>query len=356
MTAKVRVGLILCAVGASAVLLLLLRTGETKAPLAPQTNLEDSAGAVPAAGDLEAADAPAGPIPAPTHRNALLRAVPTPVQPPAPPQPPVVSAEARTATNAKRDAREPSPLVQAVTDPDHPQRKWLAAHELPGKHSAADIAVMAAYLTDHPIGAAEYLGEEFAHRNYIMDVLREQQEQWLLVTDAFVKMYSTPEQGDVMRGYALQHLCSLYIDNPEALPQADRKRIITTFRRALPEREEGTLAATALIGLHEVSRVDPKAIPAKELDSLALDLLRDPASGDLSRISALHIAGERRLTEAVPVARRYAADPGADWVVRMAAIWLLGQFDGETDLLEQMARDPDENIRHAALAALAREK
>lgn len=253
------------------------------------------------------------------------------------------------------NAREPSPLARAVTDPNNPRRKWLAVYELPGRHPPGDVAHMAAYLTENPIGADEYMGEEFAHRNYIMDVLREQQEQWPLVVDAFVKMFDDPAQGDVLRGYALQHLCSLYMDNPEALPQPEKDRIIAAFLAAMPMREQGTLAATALIGLHEVTRVAPDAIPAGKVDALALDLLRDAASGNLSRISALQIAGERGLRGAIPLARRHAADPQADWVVRMAAIWVLGEFDVETGLLQHLSRDKNENVRHAALAALAQE-
>lgn len=255
------------------------------------------------------------------------------------------------------DAQEPDrpvpPLIAAVTDPDNPRRKWLAVHELPGQHTAADTALLAAYLVDNPIGAAEYMGEEFAHRNYIMDVLREQVDSWPLVVDSLVRIYEEPRQGDVLQGYALQHLASLYIDNPQALPDTLKQRIIETFRGALPQREEGTLASTALIGLHEIERVDDAAaVTAREIERAVMDLLLDPASGNLARISALQIAGERGLTEAIPEARRRAVDPGQDWVVRMAAVWVLGQSGTNSDLIRQLADDPDENVRNAARSAL----
>ncbi len=252
------------------------------------------------------------------------------------------------------DAQHPAlpvpALIAAVTDPDNPKRKWLAIYELPGQHTAADTALLAAYLVDNPIGAAEYMGEEFAHRNYIMDVLREQVEAWPLVVDSLVRIYEEPRQGDVLQGYALQHLASLYIDNPQALPDALKQRIIDTFRDALPQREEGTLASTALIGLHEIERVDAAAVTSREVERAAMDLLLDPASGNLTRISAFHIAGERGLAEAIPEARRCAVDTEQDWVVRMAAVWVLGQSGSSPDVIRQLVEDPDENVRNAAIS------
>ena len=249
-----------------------------------------------------------------------------------------------------------APVVVAVTTPDHPRRKWFAVYELPGARSATETDRLISYLTDNPIGAYEYLGEEFAHRNYIMDVLREQRHAWPLVVNALAQVYAEPRQGDVLRGYALQHLASLYIDNPETLGAAQRTGILAVLRSALPLRGPTALAATALVGLHEIARVDRAAVADTEVEQIALDLLADPEAGDLARISALQIAGERRLTAAVPAARDLAADPQADWVVRMAAAWLLGQTGADPALLATLTADPDENVRHAARAALSRKE
>ncbi len=62
-----------------------------------------------------------------------------------------------------------------------------------------------------------------------------------------------------------------------------------------------------------------------------------------------------RLSAAVPEARRLAADPEQDWVVRMASVWLLGQTQADRTLLMSLAEDNDENVRHAARAALSQE-
>ena len=250
-----------------------------------------------------------------------------------------------------RDEPVLDPLIRDVTDPDNPRRKWQAVYELTGERTAAETAALAAYLTDNPIGEAEFHGEEFAHRNFIMDALREQTDARPRVVDAFTRVYEDPRQGDVMRGYALQHLTSIYIAPFDTPRQAQRTRILSTLRAALPEREEGTLAATALIGLHEIAQVDANAVSAAEVERQALELLADPTSGDLTRISALHVAGERNLSAAVPVARRFAADPEQDWVVRMASVWLLGEAGGDSTLLARLAEDHDENVRRAARMA-----
>ena len=71
-----------------------------------------------------------------------------------------------------RDEPVLDPLIRDVTDPDNPRRKWQAVYELTGERTAAETAALAAYLTDNPVGAAEHLGEEFAHRNFIMEVTR----------------------------------------------------------------------------------------------------------------------------------------------------------------------------------------
>jgi len=71
------------------------------------------------------------------------------------------------------------------------------------------------------------------------------------------------------------------------------------------------------------------------------------------RLEAVRAAGEAYVLETLPELMRVArADESRD--VRMEALWALGRLGGgdAADLLEDIASDPDPEVREVALAAL----
>uniref|UniRef100_UPI0035647F98 HEAT repeat domain-containing protein n=1 Tax=Pontiella sp. TaxID=2837462 RepID=UPI0035647F98 len=245
-----------------------------------------------------------------------------------------------------------SPAVLRMLDPDAKRRHWLSINKLPGEKSADERKALMGYLVQNPVGEANYLSVEYAVRNFIMDVLREQPGGLSDAVDTFAEVYGETAQGDTMRGYALQHLASVYIDNPGTLAEADKGRVVDIFREALSENDFGTIASTALIGLREVSRVESARVTDAEVARSAQALLEDAESCAEARMTALQICGELKLPSAVGSAREWAADSSQNWGVRLAAIYLLGETQsGKTDL-EQLVLDENENVRIAATAAL----
>lgn len=247
-------------------------------------------------------------------------------------------------------------LIEAITDMDNPKRRELARLGLSGKRTAGEIQALSVYLAEQPVGGASHWGGEFAHRDVLMNTLRDQSQARDHVVSTFARVYQDPRQGDTMRGYALQHLALLHRNASRDLTQAQREQILSTLRGALSERAGGTLASTALVGLQEIASVDPSGVASDDVSALTLDMMRDPTANALTRISALQIAGENKLGAAEADAQRMAHDPEQDRVVRMAAIWTLGQLGAGGTALKRLTNDPDPFIRGAAAASLARTK
>jgi hypothetical protein len=247
-------------------------------------------------------------------------------------------------------------LIEAVTDMDNPKRRELATLGLSGKRTAGEIQALSVYLTERPVGGGAHWSREFGHRDVLMNILRAQSQNRDQAISTFTRVYQDPRQGDTLRGYALQHLALLYRGNSRDLTRGQREQILATLHAALPERTAGTLASTALVGLQEIASVASSGVASDDVSALALDMMRDPAANALTRISALHIAGENKLAAAEDDARRMAHDPAQDRAVRMAAIWALGQLGAQETVLQRLTNDPDPFIRGAASASLARTK
>lgn len=259
-------------------------------------------------------------------------------------------------TNSVSSFVELPPVEQSVqiitAGTDYEQRIRAAVYDLPENMGTQHSRELQTYLLTPQNGKdGDFRQHEYALRNYIMDALREQTDRLPETITTFVDVYENEQQGDVMRGYALQHLCSVYIDNARDLPSSEKERILNVFTEALKDTSGGTLAGTALIGLHEAARSDADFVSGKTVEAAAQQLLQSPDAGTLSKISAFQICGERNVAAVAPAARKTALDESADWVLRMSAVYALGQF-GQTDGLEHLLDDNDSNVSHAARMAL----
>ena len=292
------------------------------------------------------------------HADRRLRPVSAPSAPEQAPVPSAVKSETDGVLPTD-DGLAPQPLPPAdqsvktmIQSTDYNRRIRVAVNDLPEQLGAENYAAVETYLLTPQDGKdGDFRQHEYALRNFMMDALRADPDRIPETISTLIDVYKNDRQGDIMRGYALQHLCSVYLDHSRTLSTGDKQRIIETFSAALSDTSGETLAGTALIGLHEASRADSAAVSGKEVEADAMKLLNTPESGTLSKISAFQICGERKVSGAEKPARKTAMDTSADWVLRMSAVYALGQL-GQTDGLEPLLNDSDKNVSRAARIAL----
>ncbi len=263
------------------------------------------------------------------------------------------------ATGGKSRVMPPAelrPAVRVTLEADHYDDRLRAViHDLPEALSAAEYQGLKDYLLAPQDGRdGDFRQHEYALRNYMMDAMREELDRLGETLGVFVSIYRNEAQGEVMRNYALQHLASIHIDQVSRLSAREKSRIAQTLRAALDDSDGASFPGTALVGLQDISRWDPEAVPPSVVAAAALKLLRGDA-GALSRISAFQIAGELKLRRVARPARETAFDAEASRAARMSAVYALGQL-GETGGLETLLNDSDKFVRKAALAALKRKR
>jgi len=253
-------------------------------------------------------------------------------------------------------AAERPPIEEAIktllgADRYH-QRIQTAVYDLPERLDGKNAATLEAYLRTPQEGKdGDFRQHEYALRNYMMDALRANPDRLAETISTLIDVAYNARQGEVMRDYALQHLCSVYIDNCRTLPANEKQRIVQTFTAALSDPSAVSTAGVALVGLHEAARADSTFVSEKAVETASLVLLRNPESGTLSKISAFQICGERKIDDAAQMARETAFDISADWVLRMSAVYALGQL-GQTAGLESLLNDQDENVSRAVRMAM----
>lgn len=170
----------------------------------------------------------------------------------------------------------------------------------------------------------------------------------------FAGMHDDPGQDPVWRDYCLQMLMTGWQN------LAGRGGEESVEARALAVRKlEGAAAArgntwpgTALLGLRLVSQSDPTAFPPEKTDRLILGALYDRSASEATRVTALRLAGERRLTEARAMAEELARDAASTPMLRLCAVASLGDLGACRDLLEELAARSDPVLSGAAARAL----
>ena len=243
-------------------------------------------------------------------------------------------------------------IREILTGDNYNDRLRTIKNDMPAQLDEEEYRALEAYLLTPQDGKdGDFRQHEYALRNYMMDALRGEKDRLGETINAFTDVYQNPEQGEVMRNYALQHLSSVYIDNVSGLSTTDKSQIIAVFTKALDDHSAESLAGTALIGLQDASRWDAKTVAPSSVGNAAMTFLRDENSGDLSKISAFQVSGELKLNSAGPYAREVAFDSNADWMLRMSAVYALGQL-GKTTGLETLLTDPNKHISRAVRMAL----
>lgn len=187
----------------------------------------------------------------------------------------------------------------------------------------------------------------FALANDIMQLLRNQQPAMPEITPALLGLWNDSQQDPTLRDYALQHLREWVSDhdvrsahetNPTRI-----KEIQNTFLAAIDSENasydpQSTTLGTALLALHEWhQKGHPHAMGGMSsmsdtpFEVRLLSILAEPAVHRGTRATALQIAAQRKMTNALPVARQILNHAESDMILRLAAINFLGSNGSNAD-------------------------
>ena len=174
----------------------------------------------------------------------------------------------------------------------------------------------------------------------------------------FLQVLRNPQQPDVMRDYAVQHLSAWLhprsrLASQTKLPQpqtAQRKKILLALAQAAtdPSLEHTSIPGTTLMMLADLARV-PSGVDCQDAVTALTPWLRQALQDGSTlshptRVSAVSAAGILAPDEFRPVIRQIAYQEKADASLRLPAIAALGKIGDEQD------RSPLENIAQASPA------
>jgi hypothetical protein len=188
--------------------------------------------------------------------------------------------------------------------------------------SREEIALLWEFLSSPPAAQEKNVPDLEGLKNDILNVLRRQSPPPSGFTETLIGIYRDPAQDSVIRDYAIQHLVVWYEQGAPDTPQA-RDRI----RAALFEAagESGSIAGTALLGLHLLSAEDP-ALGQDDINRVALRLVCSAKTQVASRITAIQVCAERGLKEAVPAIQAVAEAQGCV-PLRLSALAALARLN-----------------------------
>lgn len=164
------------------------------------------------------------------------------------------------------------------------------------------LAMLEDYLRNPSAGSSmkNNPAAEAAFRNAILNRLRAQNPQGL--AELLVTIFHDREhQNDTIRDYSIQHLAEWYIKNIDDESDPEIMMVENTVLGAL-EETEGSIAATALLGLNRMKPYSPR-IDDAELAHIAVSLVDDSDSSSLVVATALQIAAELGVREIEGYAR-----------------------------------------------------
>jgi len=151
----------------------------------------------------------------------------------------------------------------------------------------------------------EQMGQ--ALKNTILDKLCEMNPppDWLM--DALTQIYRDTSHSEVLRDYAVQHAVSYY-EQTERSAKEGRGSDPTALARteallweAINETGN-SIAGTALLGLARLSEGNP-GFNQPKIRAAAVQLMKDPTAGELSRITAMQVSGRFRSTGTIRSAK-----------------------------------------------------
>ncbi len=191
---------------------------------------------------------------------------------------------------------------------------------------------------------------ECSLQNEVINALREQTTPPTDLLDVLSYLHRDPQQNQMSRDYALQHLVAEYEKSPT---NAIVNQIPELLWDALRVTNSSTVG-TALLGLHRLCGVDP-TIDSNKVSQVALQLTLDAATGELARITALQVCAQRRLHDVLPTVTNMAQH-AVSLPLRISAIAALGYLGEERErmLLEMLSAEGNDFLQPAIKSALNR--
>jgi hypothetical protein len=243
-------------------------------------------------------------------------------------------------------ALQPLPVASALHEILETDRlpfpaRLEAIHGLPQDLGGPEVEAISAFLRSPPPDSGGVV-----EKNDLLNVLRAQATPPTGFTRLLADICRDPRQDDVLRDYALQHAVLWYAKSE------NQDLVIEMLRDALTETQT-SMAGTALTGLHTLFERH-QAVEASLVRQAALDILANPAAGELARITSLRIAGALRLEDALPAAREVLQGT-ASVPLRIAALATVGDLGSRADLatLSEIESKQDQRLEAAVHRAIA---
>lgn len=254
----------------------------------------------------------------------------------------------------RRQTRERRvPAVAQMDDVKVPDEAWAAVR---AGGTREDVEALYAFLEDARVPEGLEPGDVHELKNEMLNSLRCMPVPPRDLGRELIRIHRNPDQDEVIRDYALQHLGLWYehirLGGATVARREEELAGIRAVLRAALEQTDGSFAGTALlVSLHLSGRFSE--FSRADIGRAAHAMAGDGACADMTRTTAIRVCGQLGLAEALSTALDVAGGSGPV-VLRMAAIATVGDIGGpETaTVLEGVAGDPDARIRSAGDAAL----
>ena len=224
-----------------------------------------------------------------------------------------------------------------------------ATYALPTDLRNCDVLSLCSFLRSLPSPLEKnFTGLQFL-KNDLIDVLECREAMPPAFTDALVEMFRNTSQDQVTRDYAIQHLTTWYERIGKKRPQ-EAQVIRSTLEAAI--NETNSVAGTALLGMHRLSKNDSRFNPAL-VDETAAFFAASPHRDAPTRISSIQVCAERQLKSVIPIVKELS-QTSTNVALRISAISALGQLGDreEAKFLNELQQATDKEFRPAIDAAL----
>ena len=193
-------------------------------------------------------------------------------------------------------------------------------------------------------------------KNGLMDALCAMNPPPAGLGDVLAKMYQNPQQDEVIRDYAVQHLTPYYEQMTTQPGNTKTGQAIQNAKNVLWDAVNETsdsIGGTALLALKRLSQEYTGFDDQGKIAAQALQMANDNNAGELTHITAYQVCAQLGTADALPVVLQAAQD-GQTISVRMSAIGALGLLGGQEQIpfLNSVLQGNEARLKLAAQHAL----
>ncbi len=235
--------------------------------------------------------------------------------------------------------------------------RLAAVHQLDKNLNHQECQALYKLVRTKPAPNRSFASDDHVLKNDILDVLCRQAVPPTDLGNVLTEICRDSEQETVMRDYALQHLVvwleRLRPSGSSASEPMSATRFFEVFWDTMSETNS-SIAGTALLGLRRLAASYP-TLDRQRIARMALRLVEQEDTGELSRITAIQVCAEGGVHEALPAVlgvARYASTTA----LQISAVAALGSLGGaeEVPFLKALATNGPIRLRPAARTALLR--